>query len=105
MIALRVLTVIEHEVRKGLAEAEEELGGVYRGNKTRKTARPRAETLLRVFRGISLNIIKVAGQVIYYLTPLSDLQKEILHLLGLSKDIYTRIIKTLMNSPPKSVLT
>ena len=105
MLSLRVLTVMEYEVRKGLAESKEELGGVYAGNKGRKTARPSAETLLRVFRGINLNIINVGGQVIYYLTPLTEVQEKILHLLGLSKDIYTGIIKKLMNYPLRPVPT
>jgi transposase len=91
-LALRVLTLIEFVVRKQLAEAKEGLAGVYAGNRKRKTKTPRTETLLQVFKGITLTIIHVGEKEWVHLRPLSATQKHILELLGLPEDIYTRLV-------------
>lgn len=90
-IALRVLNLIEFVVRRELAQRGEELSGLYAGNPKRRTARPSAELLLYAFREITLSIIQLAGQVIYHLTELSQLQRAILQLLGVDETIYTSL--------------
>lgn len=90
-IALRVLTLLEFVVRRELARRGEQLSGLYAGNLKRKTARPSAELLLYAFREITLSIIQLAGEVIYHLRELSQLQQAILQLLGLDEAIYTRL--------------
>ena len=87
-LALRVLTVVEHVVRKGLQAAGETLKGLYAGNPNRETARPTTERLLKAFRGITLSIVRLPEQTICHVTPLSALQRRILELLGLSASIY-----------------
>jgi len=52
-IALRVLTLLEFVVRRGLAAEETTLSGLYASNPKRETARPTAERLLAAFKGLS----------------------------------------------------
>ena len=89
-IALRALVIIEFVVRRSLAEAQETLSGLYAGNPKRRTARPTAELLLDAFDEITLIIrFNQVGEIVEkYLTPLNELQRRILGLLGLSSDIY-----------------
>ena len=89
-IALRALVIIEFVVRRSLAEAQETLSGLYAGNPKRRTARPTAELLLDAFDDITLSIrFNQVGKIEEkHLTPLNELQKRILGLLGLSSDIY-----------------
>ena len=89
-IALRALVIIEFVVRRSLAEEQETLSGLYAGNPKRRTARPTAELLLDAFDDITLIIrFNRVGEIEEkYLTPLNELQRRILRLLGLSSDIY-----------------
>ncbi len=91
-IGLRVLTLVEFGVRRGLAQAQEKLSGLYAGNPKRTTARPRAETLLAAFKEIHLTVVTIGQQVHRHLTPLSDLQHRVLSLLDLSVDIYSNLL-------------
>jgi len=90
-IGLRVLTLLEFVVRRGLAQNQEQLAGLYAGNPKRTTATPRAETLLEAFKHIYLNTVTIGEQVLLHITPLSDLQRKILSLLSLSPDIYSQL--------------
>lgn len=87
-LALRVLTLVEHVVRKELKSAGETLNGLYAGNPKRQTAQPTTERLLKAFRYIDLSIVHLSDQTIYHVTSLSELQKRILVLLGLDPAIY-----------------
>lgn len=89
-IALRALVIIEFVVRHSLAEEQETLSGLYAGNPKRRTTRPTAELLLDAFDDITLIIrFNQVGEIEEkYLTPLNELQRRILRLLGLSSDIY-----------------
>jgi transposase len=90
-IGLRVLTLLEFVVRRGLAQTQEKLTGLYAGNPKRATARPTAETLLDAFKEIHLTVVTIGQQVHRHLPPLSDLQQRILTQLGFSVDIYTNL--------------
>lgn len=87
-LALRVLTMMEHVARKELKSAGENLSGLYAGNPKRQTARPTTERLLKAFRYIDLSVVQLPDQTIYHVTPLSELQKRILALLGIEPAIY-----------------
>jgi len=87
-LALRVLTLVEHVARKELKSAGEALSGLYSGNPKRQTARPTTERLLKAFRYIDLSVVRLPEQTIYHVTPLSELQKRILMLLGIQPEIY-----------------
>jgi transposase len=98
-IGLRVLTLLEFVVRRGLAQNQEQLAGLYAGNPKRTTATPRAETLLEAFKNIYLNTVTIGGQILLHITPLSDLQRKILSLLGLSPDIYSLLAADSLKPP------
>jgi transposase len=90
-LALRVLCVVEFQVRRGLAATHAALAGLYPGNPTRKTPRPSTELLLRAFGQITLTVLPAAAGdgARRVLTRLTPLQEQILHLLGLPLTIYT----------------
>jgi transposase len=90
-IGLRVLTLLEFEVRRRLTTEGSQLAGLYAGNPKRTTVRPTSELLLSAFKDITLTIWQQAGQWFYHLTPLSELQQHILALLGFQPDIYNKL--------------
>jgi transposase len=98
-LGLRVLTLLEWQVRRRLAAQQEKLAGLYAGNPKRATARPTAETLLEAFKYVTLTVIQMGDQVIRHLTPLSALQQRILDLLDLPLDIYTKLTINCFGSP------
>jgi transposase len=91
LIALRVLCLLEFSVRRQLEAQGEKLAGIYPGNPKRATARPTTELLLCAFEGVTLTLIEQAGKLSAHLTPLSEVQHRILHLLGLVPEIYLRL--------------
>lgn len=90
-LALRVLTLIEYQVRRQLAKQKRALTGLYKGNPKRATTNPTTEQMLKAFQYITLSILQQHQQTSYHLTPLSDLQRRILELLSLSSNIYTKL--------------
>jgi transposase len=90
-LALRLLTLLEWQVRQKLQDSEAKLQGIYPGQPGRQTSRPTAEMLLKVFKGISLTELEVAGQRSTHVTPLNPLQKKLLRLWDLPADLFERI--------------
>ena len=99
-LALRVLTLVEYVVREQLQAAGETLEGLYAGNPWRQTARPTTERLLKAFRGITLTVVCLPEQTIRHVTPLSDLQRRILALLGLPRSAYEALLVSADPIPP-----
>jgi transposase len=99
-LGLRALTVVEHVVREGLQATGEALTGLYPGNPKRQTARPTTERLLKAFKEITLTVVKLPGQTIHHVTPLSQLQQRILALLGLSTSVYDNLAAAIHSIPP-----
>ena len=91
-VCLRVLCLLEYEVRRALAGAESEAGkklkGLYAGQGGRATKRPTSEKLLQAMRGVSLVICRSGGEELSYLTPLTELQSQIVKLSGMSAEVY-----------------
>jgi transposase len=90
-IGLRVLTLLEFQVRRSLKENQEKLLGLYTGNPKRETTRPTAELILAAFKEITLILIEIKNEVYAHLTSLSPLQQRILVLLGFPITIYTQL--------------
>jgi transposase len=88
MLALRFLCLFEFVVRRSLEDEEQGLSGLYAGNAKRTTYEPTTERLLRAFDRITLYRMENSGTVFWQVTPLSDLQRRILHLAGLPEAIY-----------------
>ena len=98
-IALRLLTLFELRVRAGLAEAQEELAGLYEGQPKRKTAQPTATRLLKAIARMEITWTCVTSEndSQWYVSSLPPLLIRILELAGLTEDIYTSL-KTKTNS-------
>lgn len=92
-LALRILTLIQTQIRQSLQRTGEELSGLYDGQPKRTTNQPTTVRLLKAVANQEVTLTKVvAGQrVQWHLTPLPDLILQILHHLGLSATVYTRL--------------
>ncbi len=92
-LGVRVLTVTEFVLRRSLETEQATLAGLHPENKHKRTDKPTAERILRAFAGISLTIIKnTAGEdILRRLTPLSELQEDILQRLGLGVTLYRQL--------------
>ena len=99
-LAVRLLTLLEWQVRKKLQDSGETLRGIYPGQPGRQARRPSAEMLLKVFRGISLSEVEMAGQVSIHLTALTPLQERLLALWDLPADLFHRITQHCAEPPP-----
>ena len=99
-LGLRLLSVLEWTVRKKLQESKQTLKGLYAGQPGRQAQRPSAELLLKAFKGISLAVVEVSGQVTARLTPLTALQQTLLDLWGLPPDLYHRLTLHFPEPPP-----
>ena len=97
-IALRLLTLIEIQVRRSLRQNNEELTGLYEGQPNRTTQQPTGKRLLKAFARakIILTRAEIDDQRLWHLTPLSSLLERILHGLGLPTTLYSRLAN---NSP------
>jgi transposase len=90
-IGLRMLTLIEYQVRQRLASEEGRVTGLYAGNPKRATTNPTTEAMLKAFKGIDLSAVTMGLQTLYHVTPLTALHQQILHLLDFPMEIYTRL--------------
>ena len=98
-LGVRVLTLLEGVVRRRLEESGEKLRGLYTGNPTRATNRPTTELMLQAFKDVFLSLVTVGTQTHAHLSPLSDLQQKILHLLELPLENYTRLASDSFKPP------
>ncbi|NEU79860.1 hypothetical protein [Nostoc sp. UIC 10630] len=73
-------------VRRQLLHQNESLAGLYDGNPKRRTNRPTAERLLNVFSGITMYFHRDGS---YEMTPLGELQQQILTLMGIPQSLYS----------------
>ena len=94
-LALRLLTLIETQVRRGLAENEQTLVGLYAGQPTRATNQPTATRLLTALarEEITLSRIQIGPQIHWHITPVPELLRRVLAFLGLSVSLYTRLVE------------
>jgi len=99
-IGARVLTLIEYVVRRSLQKDNAKLIGLHLENPKKLTNTPTSERILNAFAEINLTFVKLPGAVIRALTPLSNLQQEILIRVGLNSAIYTDLE---INKSPSSL--
>ena len=93
-LGLRLLTLIEFVVRRQLSREEESLVGLYPENPKKATQRPTSERLLKAFDNITLTILNIRGEEYGDVTPLNQVQKKILRLLGLDSQIYSGLVQS-----------
>ena len=99
-VVVRLLSLVEHQVRVKLAEGGEALRGIYPGQGGRRCSRPSAELLLSAFLGISLTVVEVAGQPSRHVTALTALQQRLLVLWDLPPDLFQRLTLHCAEPPP-----
>jgi transposase len=99
VIALRALTLLEFVARRQLAQQTASLQGLYAGNPQRATQQPTAERLLRAFDDITWYQVSDGQTTWQQVTPLSNQQRRILDLLGISEAVYTRLAQPALASP------
>ena len=91
-LGVRILTLLEFVVRRSLHQEAAQLPILHLENHQKTTDKPTAERLLKAFSNLSLTIIKNrAGEIRRHLTPLSDLQLEILTRLDIDKSLYLNL--------------
>jgi transposase len=92
-IALRLLTLLELQVRRGLAQAQTSLAGLYEGAPTRTTERPSGTRLLQAFARTQLTLtwVEHGGTSTWHLTPLTPLHEQLLGYLYLPTSLYTAL--------------
>ena len=88
----RLLSLGDFLAKKALAEAGEELAGVYPGNPKRSTPRPTTERMLKAFEGIDLLFFSQGNHHFTHLTPLQPVHQRILRLLGLSDTLFSALL-------------
>ena len=93
-LALRVLTLFEVLVRRGQGQDGEDLAGLYPGQRKRTTDRPTAKRVLEAIAGSGLTLTHVgSGEGSrWHLTALPVLVTRVLGYLGLSDELYTRLV-------------
>jgi transposase len=93
-LALRVLTLFEVLVRRGQQASGEELAGLYPGQAKRTTDRPTARRVLEAVcrTGLTLTRVECGEGGRWHLTALPGLVKRVLAYLGLSDEVYTRLV-------------
>ena len=101
-LALRVLTLVEWQVRERLRQEGSKLQGVYAGQPGRKTTRPSAELLLEVMKTIRVSVVEVNGRAHALLSPLTAVQQRLLKLWGLPTDLYERVTRGCPKTPPNT---
>ncbi len=99
-LALRVLTLLEWQVREKLRQGGETLKGIYPGQPGRQTSRPSAEMLLGAFKGISLTLVEAAGQLSAHITSFTPLQQRLLTLWDFPPDLFQRLTSLHCSGPP-----
>lgn len=90
-LALRLLTLMETQVRQGLEEEQTSLGGLYAGQLSRTTDRPTGQRLLKAFARAKVTLFQVklnTGRE-RWMTPLASVHKQILRYLHLPLSLYT----------------
>jgi transposase len=90
-LGVRTLTLIEYVVRRSLKKDGSKLEGLHPENPKKLTNIPTSKKLLTIFSKITLTIIESKNSVARHLTPLSQLQINILERLGLNAATYTKL--------------
>ena len=93
-MALRILTLFEVLVRRGQDQDGEDLAGLYPGQPKRTTDRPTAQRVLETIARTGVTLTQVVGDDGYrwHLSPLPVLVTRVLGYLGLSDEVYTRLV-------------
>lgn len=95
-LALRMLTLLETQVRRELEQTQNTVAGLYAGQPPRTTERPTGKRILQAFARAKLTLtrVHVGTTISWHLTPLSPLHVQLLHALRLPVSLYTALADT-----------
>ena len=92
LLALKCVSVIQYQVRTQLQATQQTLAQLYPGNPKRATQNPTTSMLLRAFKHIHLTCLPIDGTMHIALSPLQQVQIQILHYLGIPPDWYQDLV-------------
>jgi transposase len=92
-LGMRLLTLLEGQVRQALAQAGEGWAGLYEGQPQRRTRTPTAPLLLKAVArtDITLTHVRWGSQQAWHLTPLPPVLRRLLACLNLSSWLYEQL--------------
>jgi transposase len=96
-LALRVLTLTEQRLRTALQERGEELVGLNPASRTQTTGLPTTERVIAAFCNLTVTHVRGEGWEQRHISSLNRTQQQILDLLELPPDLYTRLGAPLVN--------
>jgi transposase len=102
-LALRLLSVVELQGRRGVVATEEKAKGYYSGQPGRRTDRPSGQRILETVTRQRLTLFgseTLAGTE-WQLPPLPEIVKQILGFLGLCETLYTSLAQPQPTAAPK----
>jgi transposase len=98
-LGIKVLGIMEYNIRKKIADEKITVSHIYPGNPSRKTDKPTIEMILRALRNISLVIITLNDTPVHvHVSTLSKHQQLFIRLAGFNDDIYTNITQFLKST-------
>jgi hypothetical protein len=89
-----ILTLVESTVRHQLKAEQTKIAGLYLDSRRKETDRPTAERILQAFSHITLTRITLPDRILYYVTPLNQVQERILALLDFPPNLYSKLAHT-----------
>jgi transposase len=92
-LALRLLTLLETQVRRGLEQTQAALAGLYEGAPPRTTERPTGTRILQAFARAQITLTQgqMGRRTFWHLTPLAPLHAQLLRHLHLPTSLYTAL--------------
>jgi transposase len=92
-LGVRVLTIMEFTLQRSLQRDRASLAGLHLENRKKRTDQPSAERVLKAFAKVTLTIMtdRAGRELGRWLSPLSGVQQDILHHLGLHHSLYAQL--------------
>lgn len=88
LLALKFVSLIQHQARKELEATGQYIKELYPGNPGRKTTRPTTKMILEAFQNITLVVVPMENQTFIKISDLKPVQLQILKLLKIPPEIY-----------------
>lgn len=88
LLALKFVSLIQHQARKELKATGQYIKELYPGNPGRKTDQPTTKMLLEAFQNITLVVMPMQNETVVKISELKPVQLQILKILKISPEIY-----------------
>ena len=88
LLALKYVSLIQHQVRSELKTTKQSLKELYPGNPGRATDKPTTNMILSAFKNIHLTIVSIEDKIYVKIEDLKPIQQKILDLLKIPPETY-----------------